>query len=118
MTCRGRPSADEELVDLTINFYRRNYIEGLFLSSGVFASPDATMEALIQVIRTLRREERFNGYIHLKVIPGASPDLIREAGFYADRLSVNIEMASEHIPARLGAGQDQGDHIGPHVLYR
>jgi putative DNA modification/repair radical SAM protein len=84
-----------ELVDLTINFYRRNYIEGLFLSSGIFVSPDRTMEVLLQVIKKLRREQHFNGYIHLKVIPGASRELIREAGFYADRLSVNIELPSE-----------------------
>ncbi len=84
-----------ELVDLTINFYRRNYIEGLFLSSGIFVSPDRTMEVLLQVIKKLRREQHFNGYIHLKVIPGASRELIREAGYYADRLSVNIELPSE-----------------------
>ena len=85
----------EELVDLTISFYRRNYIEGLFLSSGVMVSPDYTMERLIAIARTLRVEHKFNGYIHLKAIPGASPDLIHEAGLYADRLSVNIEIPSE-----------------------
>lgn len=85
----------KELVDLTINFYRRNYIEGLFLSSGIFVSPDRTMEVLLQVIKKLRREEHFNGYIHLKVIPGASSELIREAGYFADRMSVNIELPSE-----------------------
>mgnify|MGYP005838222775 CR=1 FL=1 len=84
----------QELVDLTIGFYRRNYIEGLFLSSGIFASPDTTMEILLRVVRKLREEENFHGYIHLKVIPGASPALIREAAFYADRLSVNVEFAS------------------------
>ncbi len=85
----------EEVVDLTINFYRRNYIEGLFLSSGIFKSPDFTMERLVRVARTLREDHGFNGYIHLKTIPGASDDLIREAGLYADRLSVNIELPSE-----------------------
>ncbi|UAB85996.1 putative DNA modification/repair radical SAM protein [Zunongwangia sp. SCSIO 43204] len=82
----------QEVVDLTINFYRRNYIEGLFLSSGIFKSPDHTMERLIRVAKKLREEENFNGYIHLKSIPGASDELMREAGLYADRLSVNIEV--------------------------
>ena len=82
----------QEVVDLTINFYRRNYIEGLFLSSGIFKSPDYTMERLIRVAKKLREEENFNGYIHLKSIPGASDELMYEAGLYADRLSVNIEI--------------------------
>ncbi|TDQ31317.1 putative DNA modification/repair radical SAM protein [Zeaxanthinibacter enoshimensis] len=82
----------QEVVDLTINFYRRNYIEGLFLSSGIFKSADHTMERLIAVARKLRVEENFNGYIHLKSIPGASDELMYEAGLYADRLSVNIEI--------------------------
>jgi len=82
----------QEVVDLTINFYRRNYIEGLFLSSGIFKNPDFTMERLIAVAKKLRREENFNGYIHLKSIPGASDELMREAGLWADRLSVNIEV--------------------------
>ena len=87
----------EEIVDLTINFYRRNYIEGLFLSSGVFKDPNTTMERLVRVAKKLRLEERFNGYIHLKTIPGASDELIREAGLYADRLSINLE-----IPTKKG----------------
>jgi putative DNA modification/repair radical SAM protein len=87
----------QEVVDLTIHFYRRNYIEGLFLSSGIFKDADHTMERLIQVAKKLRLEENFNGYIHLKSIPGASDELMREAGLYADRLSVNIE-----IPTRSG----------------
>lgn len=82
----------QEVVDLTINFYRRNYIEGLFLSSGIFKDPDYTMERLIAVAKKLREEENFNGYIHLKSIPGASDELMYEAGLYADRLSVNIEI--------------------------
>ena len=82
----------QEVVDLTINFYRRNYIEGLFLSSGIFKNPDYTMERLIAVAKKLRQEENFNGYIHLKSIPGASEELMYEAGLYADRLSVNIEV--------------------------
>ncbi|QCX00006.1 putative DNA modification/repair radical SAM protein [Aggregatimonas sangjinii] len=82
----------QEVVDLTINFYRRNYIEGLFLSSGIFKNPDFTMERLVAVAKKLRLEENFNGYIHLKSIPGASDELMFEAGLYADRLSVNIEI--------------------------
>lgn len=82
----------QEVVDLTINFYRRNYIEGLFLSSGIFKNADYTMERLIAVAKKLRTEENFNGYIHLKSIPGTSDELMREAGLYADRLSVNIEV--------------------------
>ena len=85
----------EEIVDLTINFYRRNYIEGLFLSSGVFKDPNTTMECLVRVAKKLRLEERFNGYIHLKTIPGASDELIREAGLYADRLSINLEIPTK-----------------------
>jgi putative DNA modification/repair radical SAM protein len=85
----------EDVINLTINFYRRNYIEGLFLSSGVIKSPDYTMESLLLIVKSLRTEHLFNGYIHLKVIPGASDVLIREAGFYVDRLSVNIELPSE-----------------------
>ena len=85
----------EEIVDLTINFFRRNYIEGLFLSSGVFKDPNTTMERLVRVAKKLRLEERFNGYIHLKTIPGASDELIREAGLYADRLSINLEIPTK-----------------------
>lgn len=82
----------EEVVDLTINFYRRNYIEGLFLSSGIFKDADTTMERLVRVAKKLRTEHKFNGYIHLKSIPGASDDLMKEAGLYADRLSINLEI--------------------------
>lgn len=83
----------EEIVKLTINFYRRNYIEGLFLSSGIIKSADYTMELMIAVAKKLRLEEKFNGYIHMKVIPGASRQLINEIGLYVDRVSVNIEFA-------------------------
>ena len=83
----------EEIVKLTINFYRRNYIEGLFLSSGIMKSADYTMELMIAVAKKLRLEEKFNGYIHMKVIPGASRQLINEIGLYVDRVSVNIEFA-------------------------
>lgn len=82
----------QEVVDLTVNFYRRNYIEGLFLSSGIFKSADYTMERMLQVVKKLRLEENFNGYIHLKTIPGASPEIIHEAGLYVDRMSINLEM--------------------------
>ena len=85
----------EELADLTIQFYRRNYIEGLFLSSGVLSNPDYTMELMIRTLRLLRQEYRFNGYIHAKAIPGAAPELVEQLGFLADRLSVNIELPSE-----------------------
>lgn len=85
----------EEVVSLTMNFYRRNYIEGLFLSSGIFKNADFTMERLLRVVKKLRLEERFNGYIHLKTIPGASEELIKEAGLYADRMSINLEMPTE-----------------------
>ena len=84
-----------EIVNLTIEFYKRNYIEGLFLSSGVIKNPNYTMEALLRVAKSLREEHKFGGYIHLKAIPGASEDLIALAGFYADRMSVNIEIPSE-----------------------
>lgn len=85
----------QEVVDLTINFYRRNYIEGLFLSSGIFKSADHTMERMLQVVKKLRLEENFNGYIHLKTIPGASQEIITEAGLYVDRMSINLEMPTE-----------------------
>ncbi|SFW76931.1 putative DNA modification/repair radical SAM protein [Sinomicrobium oceani] len=85
----------EEVVDLTMNFYRRNYIEGLFLSSGIFKNADFTMERLLRIVKKLRTEERYNGYIHLKTIPGASEELIREAGLYADRMSINLELPTE-----------------------
>ncbi|MGL4774252.1 MAG: putative DNA modification/repair radical SAM protein [Clostridium sp.] len=84
----------EEIVSLTINFYKRNYIEGLFLSSGIYKNPNHTMEMLTQVVKTLRLRENFNGYIHLKGIPGADEALIKEAGKYVDRMSVNIELPS------------------------
>jgi putative DNA modification/repair radical SAM protein len=82
----------EEVVSLTLAFYRRNYIEGLFLSSGIIRSPDYTMESLVRVAQTLREVHGFRGYIHLKTIPDADAELIRQAGRYADRLSINIEM--------------------------
>jgi len=100
----------DELVQLTIGFYRRNYIEGLFLSSGVLGTPDQTMERLNQVVKRLRVQEGFNGYIHLKIIPGTSEALLKEAGSYADRLSVNIELPSER-GLKLLAPDKKRDHI-------
>ena len=103
----------QEVVDLTINFYRRNYIEGLFLSSGIFKNADYTMERLIAVAKKLRLEENFNGYIHLKSIPGASDELMREAGLYADRLSVNIEIPTEKGLKLLAPEKNREDFIKP-----
>lgn len=103
----------QEVVDLTISFYRRNYIEGLFLSSGIFKDADYTMERLILVAKKLREEEDFNGYIHLKSIPGASDELMREAGLYADRLSVNIEIPSEKGLKLLAPEKNRADFIKP-----
>ncbi len=91
----------EEVVALTLDFYRRNYIEGLFLSSGIIRSPDYTMAEIVRVAETLRLKHRFRGYIHLKLIPGASRDLVERAGLFADRVSVNIELPSEDSLARL-----------------
>ncbi|MGO3019200.1 MAG: putative DNA modification/repair radical SAM protein [Anaerococcus sp.] len=90
-----------ELADLTINFYKRNYIEGLFLSSAVIKNPDYTMELLIELARILRYEYKFNGYMHMKAIPGASPDLIEKIGLLVDRMSINIELADRKDLALL-----------------
>lgn len=95
-----------ELVNLTIEFYRRNYIEGLFLSSGVVRNADYTMERLVRVVKDLRLVYRFNGYIHLKSIPGASQELVNEAGLYADRMSVNIEIPNEKSLQLLAPEKD------------
>ncbi len=91
----------EEVVKLTVEFYRRNYIEGLFLSSGIIRSPDDTMADMVRIAKTLREAEGFRGYIHLKTIPGASTDLLDQAGLYADRLSVNVELPTEVALERL-----------------
>ncbi|AKD02222.1 putative DNA modification/repair radical SAM protein [Pontibacter korlensis] len=103
----------QEVVDLTINFYRRNYIEGLFLSSGIFKNADYTMERLVRVAKKLRQEHKFNGYIHLKAIPGASEELIKEAGLYADRLSVNIELPSEMSLQQLAPEKNYKEVLDP-----
>ena len=91
----------EEVTRLTIEFYRRNYIEGLFLSSGIIRSPDDTMADMVRIARTLREQENFRGYIHLKTIPDASPELIAEAGIWADRLSINVELPTETALSQL-----------------
>ncbi len=107
--CVNRVSSDiqrarftpEEVVNLTLDFYKRNYIEGLFLSSGIIQSPDYTMEQLVAVAKTLRQVHRFGGYIHLKTIPGCDPKLITQAGLYADRLSANIELPTQQDLVQL-----------------
>jgi len=112
--CYNRKSNDiprtsftpDEIANLTIEFYRRNYIEGLFLSSGVLINPDHTMERMVSVAKKLRTEHRYNGYIHLKAIPGASQQLISDAGRWADRLSVNIEIPTENNLKILAPDKD------------
>jgi putative DNA modification/repair radical SAM protein len=104
---RARFSVDE-VVELTLNFYRRNYIEGLFLSSGIIRNGDYTMEQLVLVAKKLREEHDFRGYIHLKLIPEADPRLVEEAGLYADRLSANIELPRDEAMGRLAPQKDVG----------
>ena len=107
-----------EIVELTIEFYRRNYIEGLFLSSGVVRSPDHTMELMTCVVKKLRTAENYHGYIHMKSIPGASDYLIREAGLYADRLSVNIEIPTENNLKMLAPEKDYKGVLQPMKIIR
>ena len=97
---RARFTADE-VVQLTLNFYKRNYIEGLFLSSGIISSPNYTMEQIVEVARSLREDHDFRGYIHLKTIPDADPDLVRQAGVHADRISINVELPTVSGLTRL-----------------
>jgi putative DNA modification/repair radical SAM protein len=114
--CVNRASSDvprarftvQEVVHLTLDFYRRNCIEGLFLSSGIIRSPDYTMEQVVEVARVLREEHDFRGYIHLKTIPEAAPELLAKAGRYADRLSINIELPTVTSLARLAPEKDVG----------
>ncbi|MET1162752.1 MAG: putative DNA modification/repair radical SAM protein, partial [Pseudoxanthomonas sp.] len=96
-----------EVVQLTLDFYKRNYIEGLFLSSGIVRDSDYTMEQLVEVARCLREDHRFAGYIHLKTIPDASPELMAAAGRYADRLSINVELPTEGGLAQLAPEKSQ-----------
>ncbi len=119
--CTNRRSNDrerasftpQEVADLTINFYRRNYIEGLFLSSGVWRSPDDTMMNLIRAIDILRKEYHFNGYIHAKAIPGSSPELIERLGRLVDRMSVNIELPTEQSLNLLAPQKDKHAIFAP-----
>ena len=114
--CINRVSSDvararftpEEVVTLTLDFYKRNYIEGLFLSSGIIRSPDYTMEQLVRVAKLLREEHHYRGYIHLKTIPDADPGLIEQAGLYADRLSINVELPREQSMAKLAPQKEAG----------
>ncbi|MGB1928657.1 MAG: putative DNA modification/repair radical SAM protein [Mariniblastus sp.] len=110
-TPRARFSADE-VVNLTMEFYKRNYIEGLFLSSGIIQNSDYTMEQLTLVAKKLRTEHRFGGYIHLKTIPGAAEELITEAGLWADRLSVNIELPTEMDLKQLAPEKKKTQIVG------
>ena len=102
-----------ELAELTIAFYQRNYIEGLFLSSGVMRNPDYTMEQMLRVVKLLREQYRFNGYIHMKAIPGASDNLIAQAGRYADRMSVNLEIPSEENLKLLAPEKNYSEVFAP-----
>jgi putative DNA modification/repair radical SAM protein len=118
--CVNRVSSDtprarftpEEVVFLTVEFYKRNYVEGLFLSSGVIQSPDYTMEQLIRVAQLLRTEHRFGGYIHLKAVPGAAEELTLEAGRWADRLSANVELARDRDLAQLAPAKSHREIEG------
>ncbi|WP_333985018.1 putative DNA modification/repair radical SAM protein [Ectopseudomonas khazarica] len=125
--CINRRSSDvprarftpEEVVTLTLDFYKRNCISGLFLSSGIIRSADYTMEQLIRVARLLREQHQFRGYIHLKTIPDAAPELIAEAGMYADRLSVNIELPTETSLVRLAPEKNVGSiHQAMHNIHQ
>ncbi len=119
--CSNRRSNDvkraaftaEELAELTIEFYRRNYIEGLFLSSGVMRNPDYTMERMLRVVKLLREVHRFNGYIHMKTIPGASSELVAQAGLLVDRMSVNLEIPSEQNLKLLAPEKDYPSVFAP-----
>lgn len=119
--CVNRISSDiprttfspEELADIVINFYRRNYIEGLFLSSAVHKNANYTMELLLRTLKLLREEYRFNGYIHVKAIPGASRELIEQAGHYADRMSINIELPSNDSLKQLAPQKNKETILGP-----
>ncbi|SHO52618.1 putative DNA modification/repair radical SAM protein [Anaerocolumna xylanovorans DSM 12503] len=119
--CMNRASNDvlratftpEEICGLTIEFYRRNYIEGLFLSSGVLKSPDFTMELMLRTLRMLREEYQFNGYIHCKAVPGADPVLVEMAGWYADRMSVNLELPTADSLRQLAPNKTRKNILRP-----
>jgi len=119
--CANRASNDvpratftpDEVCTLTVEFYRRNYIEGLFLSSGIVDTPDYTMELICQALRKLRHEYRFHGYVHCKAIPGASSELVEEAGWYADRMSVNLELPTEQGLRQLAPNKTRKKILTP-----
>ncbi len=102
----------QEIADLTLNFYRRNYIEGLFLSSGIIKSSNHTMEQMVECARILREDHDFRGYIHLKTIPEADPELIHQAGLFADRISINVELPTTKGLTRLAPDKDEGQIEG------
>ena len=108
--------APRELARLTVGFYKRNYVEGLFLSSGVVRSPDYTMELLIETLRILRQEEGFGGYVHAKAIPGCSPELVTQLGLLADRLSTNIELPSQDSLEQLAPEKARVSSVAPLAL--
>lgn len=102
----------KEVVELTLDFYKRNYIEGLFLSSGIIHTPDYTMESMLRIAQSLRQEHGFKGYIHLKTIPKAAPELQEQAGLYADRLSINVEMPTQRSLNQYAPEKDLNDIVG------
>ena len=112
-TCRRATFTPRELAELTVDFYKRNYIEGLFLSSGVLGTPDATTERMVECLRILREELRFNGYVHSKVIPGTSPELVETLGRLSDRLSVNIELPSAQSLGALCPNKTKSKVMAP-----
>ena len=112
-SCARTTFTPRELAELTLDFYKRNYIEGLFLSSGVLGTPDATTERMIECLELLRGELRFNGYVHAKVIPGTSPELVHRMGLLADRLSCNLELPSAHSLERLCPNKTKQNVIAP-----
>ncbi|CCX38409.1 putative DNA modification/repair radical SAM protein [Clostridium sp. CAG:1013] len=116
--CRRATFTPEELCRLTMEFYRRNYIEGLFLSSAVVGNPDATCERMLAVLKRLRGECRFGGYVHVKAIPGASQELIQQMGLYADRMSVNIELPSQQSLKLLAPQKSKEKILSPMGLIR
>lgn len=108
----------QEIAELTINFYRKNYIEGLFLSSGVLRNADFTMELFLKTLKLLRLHYQFRGYVHVKIIPGASPELVQHAGYLADRLSVNIELPSQRSLQRLAPDKSKRQIVQPMGLVK
>ena len=113
MMCRGRLLRRIEICELTMNFYRRNYIEGLFLSSGIIHNPSYTMELLYQTLYKLRKVYRFQGYVHVKGIPGADPVLIQQTGYLTDRMSVNLELPTAEGLKKLAPNKHRKNILSP-----